>query len=139
MRSKMDAKESEEVIENEREIVSDLRVNAIRVFVQDMARATAFYSDILGLSAKSEGEDWVVFDLAGIHLVVETPAKEDFHGKALIGRFLGVSLTSPDILSTFDVLSEKGVAFLAPPAKQDWGGYLAHFYDPDRNIISLVS
>ena len=107
--------------------------------MSDIVKAAVFYSEKIGLPQKAISEDWVVFGIGDIDLIVETADMEDLHGRALIGRFLGVSLTSPDMLSAFDVLSERGVEFLAPPSKQDWGGYLAHFYDPDRNIISLVS
>ena len=35
-------------------------------------------------------------------------------------------------------LVERGVEFLAPPETQPWGGVLAHFRDPDRNVITLL-
>lgn len=114
-----------------------MRVSALRVFVTNLGDAAFFYGDVLGLPLESATNEWAVYDVGGIHLIVET-AGDDPESRTLVGRFIGVSLTSDDILSTFDILSERGVDFLAPPEKQDWGGYLAHFYDPDRNIISLV-
>ena len=114
-----------------------MRVSAFRVFVTDLTVASSFYSDVLALPLQTLTDEWAVYNLNGIQLIVEA-AGDDAESQALVGRFLGVSLTSDDILSTFDVLSEQGVEFLSPPAKQEWGGYLAHFYDPDRNVISLV-
>ena len=35
-------------------------------------------------------------------------------------------------------LEQKGVRLTAPPEAQDWGGVLAHFADPDGNILTLV-
>ena len=114
-----------------------MRVSAFRVFVHDLTVASSFYGGALGLPLQSITDEWAVYDLNGVQLIVEA-AGDDAESQSLVGRFLGVSLTSDDILSTFDVLSEQGVEFLSPPAKQEWGGYLAHFYDPDRNVMSLV-
>jgi extradiol dioxygenase family protein len=116
-----------------------LRMSAVRVFVRDIEAARAFYGGPLELACLAEGDGWAVYDLETAQLVVETLEPGDDDGEALIGRFAGVSLTSDDILGAFDLLSERNVQFLAPPAKQEWGGYLAHFFDPDGNVISLVS
>ncbi|MDH3643838.1 MAG: hypothetical protein OES38_17160 [Gammaproteobacteria bacterium] len=32
----------------------------------------------------------------------------------------------------------KGVEFVEPPERQPWGGVLAHFKDPEQNIMTLV-
>ncbi|MGH7288269.1 MAG: VOC family protein [Myxococcota bacterium] len=54
---------------------------------------------------------------------------------AQLGRFLGVSLAVADIQATYEQLFARGVDFLAPP---EGGGVLAHFRDPDGNVLSLV-
>jgi lactoylglutathione lyase len=35
-------------------------------------------------------------------------------------------------------LISKGVEFEGLPVKQPWGGVLAHFRDPDGNVITLL-
>ncbi len=35
-------------------------------------------------------------------------------------------------------LRARGVEFLAPPEQQPWGGVLAHFRDPDPNVLTLL-
>lgn len=35
-------------------------------------------------------------------------------------------------------LLARGVEFLAPPQRMPWGGVLAHFRDPDGNVLTLV-
>jgi uncharacterized glyoxalase superfamily protein PhnB len=61
----------------------------------------------------------------------------DHEGRALIGRFVGVSLA--DIFATHKFLAARGVEFVSPPEKQPWGGVLAHLRDPDGNILTLVA
>ena len=36
-------------------------------------------------------------------------------------------------------LEGKGVRFVRPPKRQPWGGRLAHFSDPDGNVVTLLS
>jgi predicted enzyme related to lactoylglutathione lyase len=56
----------------------------------------------------------------------------------MVGRFSGISFTVRDIEAVYNALELKGVHFLAPPEKQSWGGYLAHFQDPDGNTLTLA-
>jgi predicted enzyme related to lactoylglutathione lyase len=53
-------------------------------------------------------------------------------------RFLAVSLQVEDIHAVYLELLEKGVVFLGPPEKMAWGGTLAHFKDPDGNVLTLL-
>ena len=62
----------------------------------------------------------------------------DPEASALVGRFVGVSIQVEDIDSTYESLRSKGVVFHGEPEKQSWGGTLAHFEDPDGNVITLL-
>ena len=64
------------------------------------------------------------------HLALERVDASDSEGRALVGRFLGVSLEVADIFATHKLLVARGVPFVAPPEKQPWG--------PDGNILTLV-
>ena len=68
------------------------------------------------------------------HLVNE----DDAQAQSFVGRFVGISLQVDDIDVIYQELTEKGVEFEGPPAKQPWGGVLAHFKDPDGNTITLL-
>ena len=91
--------------------------------------AIAYRSDELGWAQMAPGEG---------QLALERVDPSDPEGRALVGRFVGVSLKVPDIFATYRVLVERGVEFVAPPEKQPWGGVLAHLRDPDRNILTLL-
>jgi len=75
----------------------------------------------------------------GAYLGLEKCAPEDTDTASLVGRFVGASLRIEDVDSAYASLCAKGVAFTAPPQKQPWGGTLAHFLDPDRNVLTLLS
>jgi len=49
-----------------------------------------------------------------------------------------VSLTVDDVARTYEELAKRGVDFVSPPAKQPWGGVIAHFRDPDGNVLTLL-
>jgi predicted enzyme related to lactoylglutathione lyase len=59
-------------------------------------------------------------------------------GQSLVGRFVGASLRVIDIDATYRDLLAKGVAFVEPPERMPRGGVLAHFKDPDGNILTLL-
>ncbi len=115
-------------------------IYAQRVFSFKFAETVEFYKHTIGLPVKFDGIDmgWVEFDLGGASLAVERqdPASEE--SESYVGRFVGISIQVEDIDSVYGELVERGVEFLGPPAKQPWGGVLAHFKDPDQNVITLL-
>ena len=118
-----------------------MRLAAVRVFVSDLAGAAAFYRDQVGLEPErvAPEEGYALFRLAGGgELVLEEDAPDEETADGLAGRFVGVSLAVDDLDAAFDALSEEGVRFVGPPETQPWGGRLAHFHDPDDNILTLV-
>ena len=116
------------------------KLYAIRVFSIQWERALAFYRDVVGFKLFYEDKDlgWAQFDLDGSYLGLERCNPSDAETKTLVGRFVGVSIQVEDIEATYKQLTEKGVQFVGPPEKQSWGGTLAHFKDPDDNILTLL-
>ena len=116
------------------------RLYTVRIFTRDWLKARAFYRDTLGMVEKYASEDigWAEFDAGSASLALERTAADDSEADDLVGRFAGISLAVENIAGTYESLVEKGVEFLNPPARQPWGGVLAHFKDPDGNIITLL-
>lgn len=81
---------------------------------------------------------WAQFDLGAAYIGLERCSPDDAESRDLVGRFVGISIEVEDIQGTYEALVEKGVEFIAPPAKQPWGGTLAHFKDPDGNTLTLL-
>jgi len=119
----------------------------VRVFVRDWPRAVAFYRDTLGIPVAFADEElgWAQLDTGAAQLALErfteeTPeragdADADEH---LVGRFVGASLAVADIDHVYATLVGRGVEFVSPPERMPWGGVLAHFRDPEGNVLTLV-
>jgi lactoylglutathione lyase len=118
----------------------DYKLSNVRVFVTDWPRAIRFYTDTLEMPVayRSDEMGWAQMATGDSHLALERVDASDSEGRALVGRFLGVSLEVADIFATHKLLVARGVPFVAPPEKQPWGGVLAHLSDPDGNILTLV-
>jgi predicted enzyme related to lactoylglutathione lyase len=118
------------------------RLLLVRVFVRDFERAVRFYGETLGMkmSHRSDTLGWAQFALAGADLAIERDRgeSEGDDEESMVGRFVGVSLAVEDIAQTYETLRARGVAFLRPPERMSWGGVLAHFRDPDGNVLTLV-
>jgi predicted enzyme related to lactoylglutathione lyase len=114
------------------------RIAAVRIFTAQLDRARAFYGNVLGLGGGRGGPGYAVFTLAGTDVILESVAADDPEAAGLVGRFLALSFAVDDIGRAYDDLSRAGVAFIAPPQRQPWGGILAHAQDPDGNVFTLV-
>ena len=118
----------------------DFELSSIRVFVTDWERALAFYSETLGMPVSFAGAErgWAELDTGAAHLALERTDPHDAEATELIGRFVGVSLKVDDVQAAYDELTARGVDFVEPPETQPWGGVLAHFRDPDGNVLTLL-
>lgn len=114
------------------------RVAAARVFVANIDKATRFYRDTLGLPLTGQTSESAVFAPKDIDFIVERADPTDPDGAEMIGRFTALSFEVEDCSATVGVLTGKSVQFLGPAQKQAWGGTLAHFLDPDGNVLTLV-
>ena len=112
-------------------------VSNVRVFVDDQARAVTFYRDVLRLPLRFSTPEFVLFNTGTATLMVEPAASADADDGVLMGRFTGISLTTPNIHDTYATLIAAGVEFLHPPEQQPWG-ILTHFKDPAGNVLSAV-
>jgi predicted enzyme related to lactoylglutathione lyase len=118
-----------------------VKLSALRIFVDDLGAARAFYGSLLELPMRDDGaaSGYLVFDGGGVRLIVEhVPHDAPSEDRALIGRFVGVSFEVDDIQRTYERLSHYGVRFTFPPERQGWGGTLATLADPAGNQLQLV-
>ena len=120
----------------------------VRVWVRDIERSVRFYEETLGMALASRGKNagWAEFDTGACRIALEEvqpdtrlrPAVAADEEEPLLGRFVGASLAVDDVYSTYEDLREKNVEFVSPPERMPWGGVLAHFRDPDGNVLTLV-
>lgn len=101
--------------------------------VEDMGRAVKFYGQTLGLSVKSEGDDWSELDANGV--MIGLNARESTHG----GGGGGAMLTLQPDGSLFDELTrltDAGVEFVGEVSEHPWGR-IASFKDSEGNDLQL--
>jgi predicted enzyme related to lactoylglutathione lyase len=120
--------------------MSDYRLYAIRVFTLKWEESVRFYRDVVGLPPvhTDEALGWAQFQVGAAYLGVERCDPDDDEAEALVGRFVGVSLAVDDVQAEYRRLRARGVRFMSEPQTQPWGGTLAHFEDPDGNVITLL-
>lgn len=118
-----------------------MKIGFVRVFVADFEKSLAFYTDTLGMELDyTDQEHWAQF-VSGEDVSLAIEKCDPNHveqGSKLVGRFIGVTLMVDDINAEYARLSAKGVKFSGEPAKQPFGGTLAHLHDPDGNVLTLM-
>lgn len=108
-------------------------VDFVSVLTQDIARARAFYTDVLGLEVESEGESDLELRAGQVTLDVFDPASI---GQPFAPSPGGLALRVADVDAARAELEEKGVAFdgetiQTSVCRQAW------FKDPDGNALML--
>jgi predicted enzyme related to lactoylglutathione lyase len=107
----------------------------------DQDRALAFWTETVGFVVATdqpfdEHQRWIELRIKGAdtHVVLFTP-----HGhESRIGQFSNITFYSDNVEKTYEELAARGVEFVQPPTKADWGT-AAIFKDPDGNVYVLSS
>lgn len=121
------------------------KIEAMVLFVQDLAACTAFYRDTFQLSYQGSDAHSASFLLQeGLYLILLSP-----EGAADLVGTPGNSLKIEgvphgllaagvaDVDAEYEQLKGKGVTFVRPPTDQHWGLRTAHFTDPEGNLWEI--
>jgi methylmalonyl-CoA/ethylmalonyl-CoA epimerase len=112
------------------------RIGQIAIVCQDVARATAFYRDVLGLRFLfAAGPTLSFFDCGGVRLML-SPAEGEATGTSVLYYFV------TDIEGSAKALAAKGTALIGEPhliaRMPDHELWLAEFRDSEGNICALM-
>ena len=107
------------------------------VFVTDLAKAKAFYVDLLGLPLAGESEMLMEFFPGGAATLGVALALQD-EARKLVGRHTGITLKVEKIEALCETLTTGGARFVEPLESSPWGK-MAVIADPDGNQIALVN
>ena len=113
-------------------------VAAVRIFVDNLARARNFYRNVLSLEQTGGDSSHLAFDCGGTPLIVEPVEADDPEYPKLVGRLVSASFTVSDIDATCQAIRQLGGQIIEMPQRQPWGGVLAFVGDPAGNVITLV-
>lgn len=110
------------------------RTDFVSVPVTDLERSTAFYRDVLGFEQIGHGA-WPEFQLGenvSLYLLDPKNVGSEFEGP----HTAPIALRVPDVEEARQELEEKGVDFAGETF--DTGVcHMAHFRDPDGNVLML--
>jgi len=117
------------------------RLKFASIPVTDQDRALQFYTEALGFEVYSDqpfsdDQRWIELGIPGsdTRIVLFTPEEH----KPMIGHFSNLTFCSDNVDRTYEELKAKGVEFVGPPEKQQWGTF-ALFKDPDGTTFCLAS
>lgn len=115
------------------------KIGQIAVRVRDLARAIAFYRDILGMRFLFQAPPGLAFfDCNGVRLLLDKPLDAAFDHPASV-----IYYSVPDIRQAHEILCTRGVSFIREPHLiANLGNievWMAFFRDPDDNVLALMS
>lgn len=124
-----------------------LPVSSIMLGVEDLGRATKFYSEGLGFAIDKETPHFVALNLGGgitLALYPWEAAAQDAGVPSEGSGFRGVSFhLNPDSREAVDEAIRNAVAAGGNVVKEaegtQWGGYYGYFSDPDGNLWKVVT
>lgn len=95
-----------------------------------------FYVDVLGLDPRSDRSQFVNFEFGQSRLTVAVHAHVT--GANSEPHRIMVNLGTDNIHQEAERLGTLGVECVRPPERENWGGWVATFADPDGNTIQLL-
>ena len=126
-----------------------MRINVTSVFVDDQAKALAFYTDVLGFLKKTDvpaGEHrWITVVSPeapdGVELLLEPnahPAAQAYQQAIVADGIPATSFAVDDVQAEFERLTSRGVTFVQPPTPMG-PVTTAVFDDTCGNLIQIAS
>ena len=115
-------------------MISVERTDFLSVPVEDMARATRFYAETLGIHNASEDAAWPEFETGNVTLALVEPEKFDMEFAPL--PFGAIAIRVPDVEAARKALEDAGVELKG----ETWDSGVcngAAFTDPDGNGLLI--
>ena len=122
------------------------RVGTVSIFVEDQARAKAFYTEKLGMECTADNELWPGADSRWLSVkpagaeteIVLYKFDENWeHYRSTFQQSQSLTLQCEDIDETYRVYKARGVEFLGEPETQFWGRFVM-MKDCEGNTLILV-
>jgi methylmalonyl-CoA/ethylmalonyl-CoA epimerase len=113
------------------------RLGQVSVNARDVARARAFYEDVLELRHLFDASGMSFFDCGGVRLMVSLPESAEYAHTSVLYLEVG------DIHASYRMLVDRGVRFEGAPHRiadlDDRELWMAFFRDSEANMLALMS
>jgi methylmalonyl-CoA/ethylmalonyl-CoA epimerase len=114
------------------------KIGQISMNAKDIARATAFYRDRLGLPYLFSAGTLAFFDCGGTRLMLGPAESPEFDHAGSVLYF-----NVPDIEAAYGAMRQRGVVFIGEPhliAKMpDHELWMAFFHDSEDNTLAIMA
>ena len=107
----------------------------LQITSENPDRLRSFYRDTVGLPTVPEMGDGA-FAVGGANLIID--GHSETKGQTGEPQRMLVDLVVDDIKAEQDRLEGQGVSFIRREGKEEWGGTISTFLDPDGNYCQLV-
>jgi methylmalonyl-CoA/ethylmalonyl-CoA epimerase len=118
-------------------------IGQVALTVGDLARAKAFYKDVLGMSFLFDAGTMVFFQCGGVRLMLSLAENAPEDKEQPLRKETILYYKVADLKATHEALGKAGVKFLSEPhmvAKMpDHELWLAMLSDPEGNVLGLMS
>ena len=114
-----------------------MKVNSliINVTSEQPERLLAFYRDVVGLAPNPQiGE--AAFDADGTPFLID--GHSETKGPAREPQRVLINFFVDDLAAEQSRLEKQGVRFIRSAGKEEWGGVISTFLDPDGNYGQLI-
>lgn len=127
-----------------------MKFSNIRLLVNDFDKCFTFYNDILGLKCTwgKLGDNFASFNIGNpsglalfkAELMSIAINNADANKNETLQDKIAIIVQVDNVNETYNSLQSKGVTFLTEPKDMPaWGIRVAHFRDPENNLIELYS
>ena len=102
---------------------------------EDPARLYAFYKDTVGLSVMPDMGEFTL-NVAGAALGID--GHSETKGSAKEPSRVLIDLFVADLAAEQSRLEGLGVKFIRTAGREEWGGVISTFPDPDGNLVQII-
>jgi predicted enzyme related to lactoylglutathione lyase len=113
------------------------QIGQVAINAHDLARATEFYRDMLGIKYLFSGPKMSFFDCGGIRLMLSIPEKPEYDHPSSILYF-----KVDDIHEAYNSLTSRDVRFESKPAlvasMPEYDLWMSFFKDSEDNLLAFM-
>jgi catechol 2,3-dioxygenase-like lactoylglutathione lyase family enzyme len=117
----------------------------VELFVADVRRSAAFYTDVLGFTREAENDGYVAVRrgaaVIGIGRASELPASHPLHARDGDRNGIGVEIVVEvaDVDAAYRTVTDAGWPALGPVKQRPWGARDFRLLDPDGYYVRVTS